>query len=177
MHHEGESKACDISELKIEPMHISDLDEVLTIENASFSQPWTRDMFEDDLLYNERTHYIVARLRGRVVGYAGMWLFGDEAHITTIAVHPEFRRRGIGNTLMRSLLLEAMRRGAKWATLEVRASNKVAQQLYMKWGFKVVGIRRNYYSNPQEDALVLELPDIEEALSSESKGNSKCDMR
>ncbi|MFA4016516.1 MAG: hypothetical protein RUDDFDWM_001626 [Candidatus Fervidibacterota bacterium] len=177
MHCEGKSKECNISELKIEPMHISDLDEVLAIENASFSQPWTRNMFEDDLLYSERTCYIVARLHGRVVGYAGMWLIGDEAHITTIAVHPDFRRRGIGNTLMRSLLLEAMRRGARWATLEVRASNKPAQQLYMKWGFKVVGIRRNYYSNPQEDALVLELPNIEKAFSSELKGNSKCNTR
>ncbi len=148
----------DISQLSIERMRLSDLDEVMELERMCFTQPWTRGMFESDLLQGEFTYYIVARLEGKLVGYAGMWTAGGEAHITTIAVHPDFRRRGIGSALMRMLLEEALRRGAEIAVLEVRRSNEAAQQLYKKWGFRPVGVRCGYYSNPPEDALILELP-------------------
>ncbi|MCS7254193.1 MAG: ribosomal protein S18-alanine N-acetyltransferase [Armatimonadota bacterium] len=166
---EGETEAVDGSKVTVELMQMSDLDEVMELEQLCFTQPWTRGMFESDLRQSELTYYIVARLKSRVIGYAGMWVAGGEAHITTIAVHPDFRRKGIGSRLMRTLLEEALRRGAKWAVLEVRQSNKAAQQLYKKWGFKLAGIRRHYYSNPIEDALIFKLPHIEEALKTQSE--------
>lgn len=154
----------DIAQLEIKPMQLSDLDEVMELERICFTQPWTRGMFEDDLRNSNLTYYIVARLYGNLVGYAGMWVVGGEVHITTVAVHPKFRRMGMGSKLIRSLLEEAVRREAQWAILEVRQSNIAAQKLYAKWGFKVIGRRKGYYSNPPEDALVLELSDIREAL-------------
>lgn len=161
---ETDANGWDISQLSIERMRISDLDEVMEIERTCFRQPWTREMFESDLLQTEFTYYIVAKLKGKLIGYAGMWVAGGEAHITTIAVHPNYRRKGVGSTLMRTLLEEALRRGAEIAVLEVRQSNTAAQKLYRKYGFRPVGVRRNYYSNPTEDALVYELSPIKDAI-------------
>ncbi len=90
-----------------------------------------------------------------VVGYAGAWLMVDEAHITTIAVHPDYRGKGVGEMLLVSLIERAIKAGAKWVTLEVRVSNHVAQNLYRKYTFKEAGVRRRYYSDNNEDALVM----------------------
>lgn len=161
---ETDANGWDISQVSIERMKMDDLDEVMEIERMCFTQPWTREMFKSDLLQTEFTYYIVARFKGKLIGYAGMWVAGGEAHITTIAVHPNYRRRGVGSTLMRTLLEEALRRGAEIAVLEVRQSNTAAQQLYRKYGFRPIGVRRGYYSNPTEDALVYELSLTKDAI-------------
>ncbi|HID07988.1 MAG TPA: GNAT family N-acetyltransferase, partial [Armatimonadetes bacterium] len=103
--------------LTIEPMKWEDLDEVVKLEQACFTHPWTRRMFEEDIAQVDSTYYIVARLGGMIIGYAGAWIIGGEVHITTLAVHPKFRRRGIGETLLHALLDGAVQRGAEWAKL------------------------------------------------------------
>ena len=104
---------------------------------------------------NRLAHYRVIRVGGRVVGYAGIWLMVDEAHVTTFAVDPAWRRRGVGERLLIAVLDLAMERGAREATLEVRLSNLAARRLYEKYGFRPVGIRPRYYSDDNEDALIM----------------------
>lgn len=149
-------------ELEIDPgliaigeMAADDLDEVIWVEQSSFRTPWTRGMFADELKNPDMAHYLTARYQDHVVGYMGFWLVQDEAHITNLAVHPAFRRRGLGERLLLALLRQAKRLGARRATLEVRASNEPAKLLYAKHGFQVIAIRRGYYTDNQEDALVM----------------------
>ena len=104
---------------------------------------------------NRLASYLVARVEGRIVGYGGMWLMVDEAHITTFAVHPAWRRQRIGERLLLAFLDLAVHRGAHEATLEVRLSNLPARKLYEKYGFRPVGLRPRYYSDNQEDALIM----------------------
>jgi ribosomal-protein-alanine N-acetyltransferase len=137
------------------PMHVDDLPAVHAIERQSFSTPWPPHAYQAELETNQLARYISAWVGGRIVGYAGMWLMVDEAHITTFAVDPEWRRRGIGDRLLIALLDEAAGRGAREATLEVRVSNVGARRLYEKFGFRPVGIRPRYYSDDGEDALVM----------------------
>jgi [ribosomal protein S18]-alanine N-acetyltransferase len=137
------------------PMHVDDLPAVHAIERQSFSTPWPPHAYRAELETNQLARYISAWVGGRIVGYAGMWLMVDEAHVTTFAVDPEWRRRGIGDRLLVALLDEAGRRGAREATLEVRVSNVGARRLYEKFGFRPVGIRPRYYSDDGEDALVM----------------------
>lgn len=145
--------------LQIELRRLSDkdLDQVMDIEPVAFgSHHWSRQSFMNEL-DNTMGAYFAALdpNSGKLIGYSGFWLIGDEAHITTLAVHPDFRRRRIGEVLLINDLLEAQHLGAKWVTLEVRVSNEKAQNLYFKFGFKNLGIRRNYYQDNSEDALVL----------------------
>lgn len=98
--------------------------------------------------------------RGRIIGYAGMWILADEAHVTTIAVRGDYRRRGFGELLIASLIEMAFEIGARWVTLEVRMSNEAAQWLYRKYGFRNAGLRRRYYSDNNEDALIMTTDDI-----------------
>jgi [ribosomal protein S18]-alanine N-acetyltransferase len=137
------------------PMHVDDLPSIHAIERQSFSTPWPPHAYRAELETNQLARYICAWVGGRIVGYAGMWLMVDEAHITTFAVDPDWRRRGIGDRLLVALLDEAERRGAREATLEVRVSNVGARRLYEKFGFRPVGIRPRYYSDDSEDALVM----------------------
>ena len=116
-------------EVSFAEMTCDHLDEVLAIEQASFPTPWSRYAFTYELLENEFAHYIVALAGGRVVGYAGMWIVLDEAHVTNVAVHPEFRRRCIGRRLMQELMRRAALLGARRMTLEVRTSNRAARRL------------------------------------------------
>ncbi|MDN5332445.1 MAG: [ribosomal protein S18]-alanine N-acetyltransferase [Tepidanaerobacteraceae bacterium] len=139
----------------IELMKPEDLDQVMEVEKLSFTNPWSRNSFFLELTTNELATYIVARVDGKVVGYAGMWLIVGEAHVTNVAVHPEFRKKGIGELLMRSLMTLAREGGAKMMTLEVRKSNYVAQNLYTKLGFEPIGIRRGYYTDNKEDAVIM----------------------
>ncbi len=141
--------------LQIRPMTEEDLPFVQLIEGASFTTPWPPHAYRQELESNRLAHYLVALIGERVVGYGGIWLMVDEAHVTTFAVHPSFRRRRIGERMLIALLDLAVDRGAREATLEVRLSNLAARRLYEKYGFRPVGIRPRYYSDNQEDALIM----------------------
>jgi ribosomal-protein-alanine N-acetyltransferase len=139
----------------IEDMRIEDIPAVQLVENASFPLPWPANAFRHELTQNKNAHYLVAKEGDHIVGYAGLWLSLDEAHITTFAVLPEYRRRKIGERMLLSIFERAERLGAEWLTLEVRASNLPAQRLYEKYGFRPAGIRRRYYSDNNEDAIIM----------------------
>lgn len=136
-------------------LQLADLDAVCAIEQASFPLPWSREAFANELAHNRYAHYLVAEVDGRVVAYGGMWVIGDEAHVTNIAVHPDYRRRSIGEGLLRRMMDLARRLGATAMTLEVRVSNEPAQRLYRKLGFVCCGVRPRYYQDNQEDALIM----------------------
>jgi [ribosomal protein S18]-alanine N-acetyltransferase len=141
--------------LTIESMRVEDLAEVQRIELASFSTPWPENAYRSELMTNRLASYLVARIGGRIVAYGGMWLMVDEAHITTFAVHPAWRRQRIGERLLLAFLDLARDRHAREATLEVRLSNLAARRLYEKYGFRPVGLRPRYYSDNNEDALIM----------------------
>jgi ribosomal-protein-alanine N-acetyltransferase len=134
----------------------ADLEGVLEVEHESFTNPWTRDMYAWELQNKSVCHIYVVRADDcRVAGFCAFWLVLDEIHINNVAMRPAYRQQGIGTQLMRHVLTEAKALGARRATLEVRASNEGARRLYERLGFYVAGTRRNYYSNPVEDALIL----------------------
>ena len=141
--------------MTISEMQVEDLDEVLEIERSSFPTPWSARAVYTELTQNMYARYLVARLGGKLVGYAGMWVVLDEAHVTNIAVDPRYRRRHIGSRLLRELMVRACRQGASRMTLEVRRSNLAAQKLYARHGFRARGVRRGYYSDTREDAIVM----------------------
>ncbi|MDO0878832.1 ribosomal protein S18-alanine N-acetyltransferase [Anoxybacillus gonensis] len=136
-------------------MTLQDLDRIVEIEQLSFTLPWSRSSFYQELINNRYARYIVMEHDGQIIGYCGMWLVMDEAHITNIAVLPEFRGKKLGEALMKQAMALAREEGAQTMTLEVRVSNTVAQSLYRKLGFLNGGIRKRYYSDNQEDALVM----------------------
>lgn len=140
-------------EVTIKPMRPYHLDEVTAIERESFPQPWSRYAFLSELESNRFAHYLVACGEEEVLGYGGIWVVLDEAHITTLAVHPGYRGLGIGTLLLESLIALARQRSVERITLEVRPSNAPAQYLYRKYGFKVRGVRKRYYID--EDALIM----------------------
>jgi [ribosomal protein S18]-alanine N-acetyltransferase len=151
---------------RIEPLSSpSQIDDILAIEEASFSSPWTREMYLAELNNPGVSYFYLARTPaedpGEVIGFCSFWHVLDELHINNLAVLPAYRRSQIGTALLRRVLEDGARLGASRATLEVRRSNDAARMLYEKFGFSVAGVRRGYYSNPPEDALVLwreELP-------------------
>ena len=143
--------------MTIEPLSASsDLDAVLAIEAASFTRPWTRDMYLAELENEGVSFCYLARdsVRG-VLGFCSFWRVLDEMHINNLAVDPPYRRQGIGTALLTFVMKEGARLGARRASLEVRRSNDVARQMYERFGFMPAGVRRAYYTNPVEDALVL----------------------
>jgi ribosomal-protein-alanine N-acetyltransferase len=146
--------------LVIDEMRRADIPEAHEIERLSFSAPWPAYAFEQELASNRLARYLVARAGERMVGFAGLWLMADEAHITTFAVHPEWRRQGVGHRLMVRLLELSLEIGAQRMTLEVRVSNEAAQALYRRFGFVVVGRRVRYYTDDGEDALVMTTPEL-----------------
>jgi ribosomal-protein-alanine N-acetyltransferase len=139
----------------IGPMRVDQLAEVQAIEKASFTSPWPPHAYRSELETNRLAHYLVVEVQGRVIAYGGIWLMVDEAHVTTFAVHPLWRRRHIGDQLLLALLDLAVARHAHEATLEVRLSNLAARKLYEKFGFRPVGLRPRYYSDDGEDALIM----------------------
>ena len=139
----------------IAAMRLDDLPVVQAIEQASFSSPWPPNAYRSELETNRLANYLVARADGEIVAYGGMWLMVDEAHITTFAVHPAWRRQRVGERLLLAFLDLAVRRQAHEATLEVRLSNLPARRLYEKYGFRPVGLRPRYYSDDNEDALIM----------------------
>jgi ribosomal-protein-alanine N-acetyltransferase len=136
-------------------MRLEDLPAIHAIEQASFTSPWPPHAYQSELESNRLAHYLVARVGDTVVGYGGMWLMVDEAHITTFAVHPAWRHQKIGERLILAFLDLASDRDAHEATLEVRLSNLPARKLYEKYGFRPVGLRPRYYSDDNEDALIM----------------------
>jgi ribosomal-protein-alanine N-acetyltransferase len=133
-----------------------DLDGVLEVEDESFTNPWTRDMYAWELQNRSVCHIFVVRTpEVRVAGFCAFWLVFDEIHINNVALRPAFRNQGLGTALLYHVMQAARELGAKRATLEVRASNTGALRLYERLGFAISGTRRNYYTNPVEDALIL----------------------
>lgn len=139
-------------------MRLEHIDQVVAIERKVYPCPWSRNAFLHEILENRLASYFVALSAGTVCGYAGLWVILDEGHITNLAVHPDCRLRGIGGILLGELLAEADGKGAVKITLEVRRSNRGAQNLYSKHGFVLRGIRPRYYDN--EDALIMWLDSI-----------------
>ena len=141
--------------LAVGEMSAEDIPAVHAIESASFPTPWPPYAFRQELETNRLARYLVVRAGERVIGYAGIWLMVDEAHITTFAILPAYRRRGIGGLLLVELMELSADLGAAVCTLEVRLSNRGARQLYQEFGFKPVGVRPRYYTDNGEDALIM----------------------
>lgn len=141
--------------LEIVPMTASDIADVLRIEKSSFTTTWPSDAFYNELTTNRLAHYYVGRVGGKLVAYGGIWVIFEDSHVTTIAVDPAFRGNKYGEVMLLRLIEEAIERGAAWMTLEVRESNVTAQQLYRKYGFTTVTTRKGYYSDNNENALVM----------------------
>jgi ribosomal-protein-alanine N-acetyltransferase len=141
----------------IEPLTSpSEIDAVLAIEEASFTNPWTREMYLAELNNDGVSFFLLAKdTQGRVAGFCSFWRILDELHINNLAVAPEHRRSGVASALLARVLEESVKLGARRAMLEVRRSNEPARQLYERFGFSVAGVRSDYYTNPAEDALVL----------------------
>jgi ribosomal-protein-alanine N-acetyltransferase len=150
--------------LTIERLTHDDVPDVMAVDHLSFPTPWSENAYRSEL-GNVSAYYLVARLDHRLVGYAGAWMVMDEMHITTIGVHPDFRRSGIGDRLFAALLREAVSRGVRRASLEVRESNQAAQSLYSKYGFVPIARRRGYYSDTGEDAIVMWVENLQSAVS------------
>ncbi|MDD2220598.1 MAG: ribosomal protein S18-alanine N-acetyltransferase [Clostridia bacterium] len=144
-----------IDELSIRSLLIEDLPSLLEIENKSFSLPWSEQSYRDELVNNDMAHYLGLFVDGKLAAYGGFWLIFDEAHICNIAVAPQFRRRGLGEALLRAQIALAASLGVERMTLEVRVSNDAAQGLYKKLGFRACGIRPKYYQDNNEDALIM----------------------
>ncbi len=174
----------------VEPMTLTDIAHVMEIERVAFPAPWSARAYRYEITENEHSTMLVVRPAtvpngpftritrqwlarhslkrhlgvvkpGPVLGYAGFWLLVDQAHICTIAVHPHWRGRGLGSLLLLSMIEQATELGAYRATLEVRASNRVAQQLYLKHGFEIVSRRKRYYADNNEDACIMATPPFE----------------
>lgn len=136
-------------------MNMDHLLGVLQIEQVSFPTPWSQQAFTYEITNNNFAHYVAALYQGQVVGYAGMWMVLDEAHITNVAVHPEHRGKKLGEALMCEMMGRALLQGGVRMTLEVRPSNTVARELYQKLGFKEKGLRKRYYTDTNEDAIIM----------------------
>lgn len=141
--------------IRFRSMRLSDIGAVCRIEQESFTTPWSEAAFQNELTNNHYAHYLVMESGSELIGYGGMWLILDEAHVTNIAVRPAYRGRKLGEQLLRELQSTASFLGARKMTLEVRVSNHIAQRLYEKLGFYGAGLRRGYYSDNREDALIM----------------------
>lgn len=142
--------------VEIREMREADLATIVEIENISFSTPWSSYSFKKEI-YKPYSIPKVAVINNRIVGYICVERIIDEAHILNLAVHPDFRKMGIGSLLVSNILDELRTTGCRYVYLEVRASNVAAKKLYERFGFEVVGIRKHYYIRPEEDAYVMML--------------------
>jgi ribosomal-protein-alanine N-acetyltransferase len=146
--------------MMIRKMTEADLPEVCVIENETFSDPWSEKDFSDSLL-DEMNGYLVAVIDGRVAGYCGCWGVAGEGNIYNVAVKKEYRRCHIGETMLKTLIRQFEERGITSFTLEVRASNEPAIRLYQSLGFEAAGVRRDFYTKPKEDAIIMWLNRIQ----------------
>ncbi|WP_373230747.1 ribosomal protein S18-alanine N-acetyltransferase [Cohnella sp.] len=152
-------------------MNLDDISTIVEIERESFSSPWSEEAFRSELTQNLFAKYMIMELEGVIIGYGGMWLIIDEAHITNIAIREKYRGMGYGKQLLQELMKTAHWLGARRMTLEVRVSNDTAQSLYRKMGFYPSGIRPAYYSDNLEDALIMWVELVAEDLGdSETAG-------
>lgn len=142
-------------ELGFRFMTMQDVGAVAELERLSFTTPWPHEAFVNELTKNPNARYVVVVHQNRVIAYCGMWIVLDEAHITNVAVHPLYRGKKVGLRLMQKMMGVALACGAKSMTLEVRPSNTVARRMYAKLGFKEHGVRKNYYSDNNEDAIIM----------------------
>jgi len=133
---------------------------VMAIERQVYARPWSPNLFVAEMTEASNRCYLVARVDKTVVGYGGLICYGDEAHVTNVAVDPQRHRYGIGTRLMHELLVQAIEMGGHAVSLEVRVTNWRAQRLYGRFGFRPVGLRRNYYQELNEDALIMWTDDI-----------------
>ena len=147
-------------EIEIMRMRRRHLRRVLQIEAQVYPRPWSASLFLSELAQRNTRIYIVARIEGEVIGYSGMMFTGREAHITNIAVDPAHHGRKVGTRLLLNQVTEAIARGAQVLSLEVRVSNNVAQAMYEKFGFAAVSVRKGYYIETNEDALVMVVDDV-----------------
>ncbi len=154
--------------VRVAAMTVDDIAAVLEIERASFTTPWPPEAFQQEVRHNRLARYVVARQGSVVVGYAGLWLMVDEGHITTFAVHPEWRRQGVGRRLLLASIALAQELGAAHMTLEVRVSNEAAQALYAGHGFAIAGRRERYYTDDGEDAYIMTTPPLASAAMREA---------
>lgn len=142
--------------VKIKPMQKTDLDDVIAIEAKAYGEHhWSKDSFMSELSNDLAKYFSVFNTDGKLIGYCGCWQILEEAHITNIAVSPDYRRKYIGEALLKTIINECYRNMAKYITLEVRVSNKPAIALYEKYGFKSLGARKGYYQDNNEDALIM----------------------
>jgi ribosomal-protein-alanine N-acetyltransferase len=153
--------------LKYRPMNLEDISRVHEIDVLSFSLPWPEKSFQFELTQNPSTIAIVNELippgaRPIIIGMVVVWIMIDEAHIATIAIDPQFRGHGIGKKLLAETLRQSIQRGTVLATLEVREHNHIAQQMYQKFGFEIVGRRPKYYQDNNEDAVLMTLDKLGE---------------
>ncbi len=139
----------------IRPMTLEDIPTIVAIEEVSFPSPWTAESFTSELKDNYLARYFCLELEGNVIGYMGLWIVIGEAHVTNIAIWPGCRGQGWGEYLLRSVMTKMVGSGVYRMTLEVRVSNSTAQNLYRKLGFKPAGVRKKYYSDNQEDAIIM----------------------
>ena len=142
-------------EFKIISMGLENVDEVSEVEKECFYTAWTKQDFIKEMTENKLAVYFIAVSEGKIIGYAGMWHIIDEGHITNIAVLPEYRRHKVGSALVQKLVDTAKQRNMTGLTLEVRIGNIAAQKLYSNYGFKAEGIRKKYYSDTGEDAVIM----------------------
>lgn len=155
------------SNATIRRMTIDDIDVVAAIEAATFPTPWSREAFEKELTTNAVARYLVAEVEGAVIGFAGAWIILDESHVTNIAILKDYRGCGYGRQLTAALMQYLANLGAAYATLEVRKSNTVAQNLYTSLGFVKLGVRKRYYEDNQEDAILMvcdHMPPVDETF-------------
>ncbi|MGZ7441991.1 ribosomal protein S18-alanine N-acetyltransferase [Paenibacillus sp. TH7-28] len=153
-------------------MKLEDIPDIMVIEHEAFTLPWSEEAFRNELTQNQFARYLVLEHNGKPIGYAGMWTIVDEAHVTNIAVRTAYRGLHLGEKLLRRMMKWAIELGMVRMTLEVRVSNEVARSLYGKMGFSPAGVRRGYYSDNHEDALIMwcELPKRPHRAGTEGSG-------
>lgn len=144
-----------MAELVIRQMEPGDIDAVVKVEALTFPDPWPKDIFHHEVVENEYAYYFVAELDGEVIGFAGFWAVIDDAQITNIAIVPKYRGYKIGEKLFDYTCRQAVRLGVERLSLEVRESNEIAQNMYRKFGLVPGGVRKRYYTDNQEDAIVM----------------------
>jgi ribosomal-protein-alanine N-acetyltransferase len=139
----------------IEIMTNDDIEDVAEVEKRSFNVPWSKESFRREIENNKVALYLVAKVDNKAVGYIGVWRIINEGHITNLAVHPEYRKMGVANALVETMISLCSKEGIAAFTLEVRESNLIAQHLYRKFGFEDKGKRRGYYQDNNEDAIIM----------------------
>ena len=145
----------NIDDVKIRRMNLEDVDGVMNVETKCFKIAWSKESFEYEMKENNKALYVIAEYRGSILGYAGLWKILDEGHITNIAVLDEYRRNGIATLMLDTLIKLAKEQDVKSFTLEVKHTNNIAINLYENFGFSACGLRKGYYKDTNDDAIIM----------------------